>query len=82
MLAFSDKTNKTTDTESRHENKTEPNDNSNDKYKDDANILEESSDRIIELHSDINKIDGQSDTKVKKDKSLGVSREDKRVLLK
>ena len=82
MLAFSDKTNKTTDTESRHENKTEPNDNSNDICKDDANILGEGSDRIIELHSDINKIDGQSDAKVKKDKSLGVSREDKRVLLK
>ena len=82
MLAFLDNTNKIADTKSRHENKTEPNYNSNDIHKDDANNLGEGNDRIIELHSDINKIDGQSDTNVKKDKSFGVSREDKRVLLK
>ena len=77
LLAFLDKTNKTTDTKSRHENKTEHNDNSNDILKDDANTLGEDSDKTIELHSDINKTDGQSDTKEKKDKNMSVLREDK-----
>ena len=56
-------TNKATDTNGRHENKTEHDDNSNNAIKDDASVLGQEGDKIIELHSDINKIDGQSDTK-------------------
>lgn len=74
LLGFLDKTHKTTDTKSRHENQTEHNDNSNDILKDNANTLGEDSDRIIEQHSGI---DGQFDTKGKKDNILGDSRENK-----
>ena len=74
LLGFLDKTHKTTDTKSRHENQTEHNDNSNDILKDNVNTLGEDSDRIIEQHSGI---DGQFDTKGKKDNILGDSRENK-----